>query len=408
MDILDMSDEDIANMVAPPAKAGGTDDKPNPNDGGTTPADDTTVQEVTNDDTTSTTQDDDDDGGKSPEEVAAEANKKDESDGAAVEEPDPAKADPSKKPEEKDGLKPDGKNATKVEEGNKPETTPDYKAFYEAALAPLKANGKVFEIKSPEDLRALAEQGLNYTKKMQQIAPIRKIGMMLQNHGLLDETKLSFLIDLHNRDPEAIRKLIKEAGIDPLQIDTTSEPQYKQSNHAVPDDEVNFRTVMQDLQGSDDGQNTLQVINTTWDAPSKQALWENPNIMKVVNEHRANGVYDRVATEVERLRALGQIADNVPFLQAYQYIGTEMGKQGLLNDLLKTTPTPQSNGSTQPAPKQPIATRTVAKKPDTNAAKVAAAAQTNSGGKPSIQKINPLEMSDADFEAELKKSRGYT
>lgn len=280
--------------------------------------------------------------------------------------------------------------------------TPDYKAFHDAALAPLKANGKTVEIKSPEDLRQLAQMGLNYTQKMQAIAPIRKVGMMLQDHGLLDESKLSFLIDLHNKKPEAIRQLIKDAGIDPLEIDTSADTGYTPSNHAISSNEVVFRTKITDIRSMDGGQETIDTINSTWDDASKQELWSKPEVLDIMHQHRTNGIYARVAGEVDRLKALGHIPENVSYLQAYQAVGADMGSKGLLNDLVPAA---------KPAPvveqKQPIATKVVTKKPDASSAKVAAASQTSTTAKKAETKINPLDLSDDAFEAELKKVRGY-
>ena len=126
---------------------------------------------------------------------------------------------------------------------NKPaeqSTTVDYKEAYGQIMAPLKANGKTIELRSVDELRSLAQMGANYTRKMQDIAPHRKILLMLENNGLLDESKLSFYIDLEKKNPEAIKKLVVESGIDPLEIDTSVPAKYQASNHTVTDEELGF------------------------------------------------------------------------------------------------------------------------------------------------------------------------
>ncbi len=363
-------------------------------------ADTTTVDDDEGEDTTTTTTEEED-GGTTENTQAGKTTEDGGNVAANVEEQLGADGKPVQKaPAQQE--KPNGQDKTTTT------AAPDYKAFYETALAPIKANGKTYELKSPDDLRALAQQGLNYTQKMQQIAPVRKIGMMLQDHGLLDEGKLSFLIDLHNKKPEAIRQLIKDAGIDPLEIDVTTDSQYTPSNHGVGEDEANFRTVLEDMKSSQAGQETLNLIHSTWDNGSKAALASNPSIMSIIAEQRSNGIYDRVAAEVDRRRALGQVPQNVTFLNAYQAVGQEMGQAGLLNDLIQPTPAVVAAAKTEAVvERQPIATRTVTKKPDPNAQKVAAAAATKTGGKTGVTTKNPLEMSDAEFEGELLKQRGY-
>jgi len=128
--------------------------------------------------------------------------------------------------------------AEKVEKPTTEEAKPvDYKAFHDTMMAPFKANGKTIELRTPEEAIQLMKMGANYTRKMQEIAPHRKMLTMLQKHEL-DETRLSYLIDLDKKNPEAIKQLIKEANIDPLDIDVTIPSAYQAGNHIVSDDEV--------------------------------------------------------------------------------------------------------------------------------------------------------------------------
>lgn len=288
--------------------------------------------------------------------------------------------------------------AKKVEEdsslGSKTEGQdgpPDYEALYKELLQPIKANGKMLDLKSPQEIRQLAQMGADYTRKMQALAPHRKMLLMLQNNGLLDEDKLSFLIDIEKRNPEAIKKLLKDAGIDPLEIDTGSEPTYRGGNHRVSDEEANFATALEDLQSSQGGSDTLSVINTKWDQASKEVLWSSPEILQVIHEQRASGVYDRVAAEVDRQKTLGQIATRVPFLQAYKAVGDQMASAGKLDDLVKVKP-PVTQVST------PVVVRAATPKPVVkNGDKASAAAATRSTPKTAEVKINPLALSDEDF-----------
>ena len=289
-----------------------------------------------------------------------------------------------------------------VEEGDSP-TTPDYKSMYEKVMAPLKANGKTIDLKSPEELVQLAQMGANYTRKMQAIAPHRKVLLMLENNDLLDEGKLSYLIDLDKKNPEAIKKLIKDAGIDPLEIDL-DDPQakpYLEGNHRVSDEETVFRAVLDELGSNPEGKATLQVINSQWDQASKEVLWTQPEVMSLIHQQRENGIYDRISTEVERQRTLGVIPPNVPFLQAYKVIGDQLASAGNLDDLVN--PAPQSN---QPE-RTPVA-KTVAKpKPvAANGDKVNAASSTRSNPREAKTTVNPLALADEDFMKQVEQFQG--
>lgn len=266
---------------------------------------------------------------------------------------------------------------------------PDYKSLYEKLMSPLRANGKDIELKSPEELLSLAQQGANYTKNMQNIRHHKKSLMMLEKNGLLDESKISYLIDLSNGDPAAIQKLLKEKNIDPLDVDTRGESTYEdQGNHRLTDNEVSFRDHVDEIVSTPQGTETISVLNS-WDQASKDQLWQNPQLMSVIHNHRLNGTYDVVANEVARRRAVGTIPSNIPFLDAYEKVGEEM----------------LAAQSRQQA--APVATRVATPAASVQASgKVAAAAPTRSGSRRATPIVNPLALSDEEFEKEFAKMQG--
>jgi hypothetical protein len=270
----------------------------------------------------------------------------------------------------------------------------DYKAFYDQIMTPFKANGRTVELKTPQEAVQLMQMGANYTRKMQELAPQKKLLTMLQNNGLMDEGKLAYLIDLDKKNPEAIKKLIKEAGIDPQEIDTSIEPAYREGNHRVSDEDVAFQSVLDDMKSTPDRLKTISVINENWDQASKEAIWKTPGIMTTIHEQRENGVYDRVATEVNRQKTLGAIPANVPFLQAYKIVGDQMTQAKAFDDLNLSKTTPKSKATV-------VATRVEAPKPTLkNSAKAAAASsnrQTSVTPKKALGSVETLSMSDDAF-----------
>lgn len=270
----------------------------------------------------------------------------------------------------------------------KTESPQDFEKLYKQITAPFKANGKQIEIRTPEEAIQLMQMGANYTRKMQELQPQRKLIMMLEANGLLDEGKLSYLIDLDKKNPEAIKKLIKDSGTDPLSIDVEQDHKYQAGAHIVTDDAANFQSVLDSIQSTEGGNETLQVINSEWDQASKEALWKDPNVMTTIHEHRANGVYKVVADEVNRLRTLGHIPANVSFVQAYHAVGAELTKQGAFTNMVKA-PAHQA---------QPVAVQAATVKPTVkNSDAASAAAATRSTSKKAEVFKNPLEMSDEDF-----------
>lgn len=268
-------------------------------------------------------------------------------------------------------------------------------AFYTTVMKPFTANGKDIQLKSPEEAIQLMQMGANYTRKMQEIAPHRKLITMLSNNKL-DEDKLSFLIDLDKGDPEAIKRLIKDKGIDPLDIDTNTEPAYREGSHKVSDDEQKFNTHMEELISIPEGKETLLEIDKNWDQSSKDMLWQHPEVMSVIHAQRKSGVYAKIAGEVDRLRVLGKVAPDTPFLEAYRIAGDTLLEAGALNDKPQDA-NPAKETPAAPPAKEPVATRAAPAKPDAAASKVDAAAPTRTAPGKATEFVNFLSMSDEEF-----------
>lgn len=304
----------------------------------------------------------------------------DESEEEELEDPkdDPKSSEPEKEIKERSKESQDGQQTTSSE-------AIDYQGFYEKVMAPIKANGKTLQLRSPEEAIKLIQQGANYTQKMQAIAPHRKILMMLEKNNLLNEDKLSLLIDLDRKDPEAIKKFLQDSKIDAYSIDTSEESKYVPGANKISDDAVAFQEVVDELSTSSTGRDTMMYIRDNWDATSKDIIWKQPNILRDIVQQRTNGVFDKINEEIDRAITLGEVSPNTPYIYLYKAMG----------DKLFGSATQQQQ---QPVVNTPIATRT--KQPKSvisNGAKVKAAAPTRTTTKQAQVFKNPFEMSDEEF-----------
>lgn len=269
-----------------------------------------------------------------------------------------------------------------VDESNDDDT--NYKTLYEDLMAPFKANKKEIKVSSPEELRRLAQMGVGYNAKMAEIKPLRKIGKMLENAGLLDEAKINYLIDLSKNDHGAINKLIKDSGIDPLDLDTES-TDYNPNEYNVNDAQLDLEDTLTELNKSDSGRRVVNDVANQWDEESKDVLINNPNMLVQLEAHVDDGTYDKIINILEEERAKGNIPENVTDLQAYIHIGNHLAA----SQETKETAKPKSK------PK-------VVKK-DKNAAnrnKLRKAATTTRGKatKKTFSGTDYLSMSDEEFE----------
>jgi len=262
----------------------------------------------------------------------------------------------------------------------------DYKAEYERITAPFKANGKQVQVATIEDALTLMKMGANYQEKMVAIKPHRKTSQKLADNGI-DEEQLNYLIDLKNKNPQAIQKLLKESGIDPLDIDTSEEVNYKPNNYQVDDKTIELNDVLESIQHTPQFDTTVKILGSQWDQQSKEYLSSNPQTIAVLNEQIGNGIYDTIAKEVSNQRMLGRL-NNVSDLDAYRTVGDWLNEQGVFNKI-------------QPQ-QQPVTTTIPTKPVQDNKQRKQAASITNS--KPSTPKkdltnVDWFNLSDEDFAA---------
>ena len=247
-------------------------------------------------------------------------------------------------------------------------------------FAPFKANGRDMQVSSIGDAITLMSMGANYNKKMQGLKPNLRLMKMLENNKLLDEQKLSFLIDLQNQNPAAIAKLVKDSGFDPIDHDEDN-TDYTPGTYTVNETEVDLDMVLEEIKDTPSFQNTIDIISKKWDAASRKLVQEDPNIIRVINDHVDNGMYDQIMGIVQNEKALNRLTE-MSDLQAYKHVGDTLQAQGAF------APQPDANAST-PAKKKP-------QDPKLNSRKKAAA---NTRSKPAKKQgaIDPLNLSDEDF-----------
>lgn len=402
-DYLSMSDEEIRNMTGPVVT-------------GSTNLDDEELPDPSDEDDEQKPEDgaQDNQGDEDPEDKSQDEDPEGEDDDEAAEGADQATdgkaqsaddAEGEDKDEQKQDQKPaDGKADSTKAEDKKPEegSTIDFKSEYERLLAPFKANGRDIQVNSVDEAITLMQMGANYNKKMAALKPNLKLMKLLEKSGLLNEEKISFLIDVSRKDPAAINKLVSDSGIDPMDLSADKASAYKQTAYTVDDREIELDTVLEDLQGSPSYNRTLEIVGTKWDAASKQVIAGNPAIMRVINDHVTSGIYDRIQQEIDNERMFGRLI-GLSDIEAYRQVGDALHAKGAFNSLVQgssqkqqQTP-PQQKVVVQPKPKQ--------EDDDKRKDKKRAASSTKSvvSGSNLPADFNPLSMSDEEFSKLVNK-----
>ncbi len=278
----------------------------------------------------------------------------------------------------------------------------DFEGAYKKLIGtPIKANGTEITLKDADEALRLIQKGAGFEKKMEQLKPARKSAAMLEAAGLLgDDTALSHMIDLYNGDPKALARLVKDLKIDIFALDLDAGDQYRPVSHLQTDEAVTFTETLKEVRTLEGGKEALALIDS-WDQKSKDTIWGNAAAVRQIYDYKQSGVYDMVATEVERRRTLGQIPAGTPFIQAFQMVGDEMAKAAAVQ-----SPTPATDEQVNPpvtTPAKPVARTPVhsgpaPRKNETPDARAIAAASPRVGSGAAKPIPDIYSLSDADIE----------
>ena len=254
-------------------------------------------------------------------------------------------------------------------------TEADYEAFYQTMTKPFKANGREISISNADDAIKLMQMGANYSKKMEQLKPKQALLKVLEENKLDNKEQLGYLIDLAQKKPEAIAKLIKESNIDLYEFDTDLANDY-QPNLEIKEATL-FEETLQELLTSNSGM--YDVINdmSKWDNESKDVIFAEPQMLRLISEQKANGLYDTIVNTIETEKMFGRMA-GMSFLQAYATIEQQLVNENNQSNKF-TAPRPNNNKTNNSTDK-----RRKAGLPNTNSSTVQ-------------EQFNPLTVSDEEL-----------
>lgn len=270
--------------------------------------------------------------------------------------------------------------------------------FQKKILSPFKANGRELQVQNADEAIRLMQMGANYNAKMQALKPNLNMMKQLDEAGLLKPEVIANVIDLlKEKNPAAIAKLAKDAGVDPLEVSEQAVKDYvPQAKQADPRVEA-LDAELDRIQHSASYPKLMGQLRT-WDDQTKQVIADNPYVLGYFDEHMTNGVYDIIESEINRRKALGTLGASTSFIAAYKAVGDELQSKGAFNEIGKVKETTSQTVQTPAAPAKVVSAPAPAVKPQA-AAQRRAAAMTSV--KPSAVKqpsVNPLEMSDDEFE----------
>lgn len=227
-------------------------------------------------------------------------NDKDSEEGAV----DAANAKQDTSEDVKDSDEKDGGDDAVATKDNKEEET----SSEEPERLTFKANGQDFEFTRDEILEQFSTvfgKAMNYTQKMQAIAPYRQMISALEQEGFTQE-KLNQAIDAMKGNKDAIKKLLDDNEIDPYDLQEASEESrnYVPNVYGKNETQLDIEEITRSIQGDEEFKLTTHVIDDQWDDNSRRTIAQNPQMILGLHNDIRSGLYDKVAPAAMKMKVL--------------------------------------------------------------------------------------------------------
>lgn len=256
----------------------------------------------------------------------------------------------------------------------------------------FKAHGQDFEFDEKEMMEMFPKvfgQAMDYTKKMQQIAPYRKAISAMDEAGLAADD-LNKAIDVLKGDKNAIAALVKEHGIDLGDLDI-EDVAYTPNQYGKDDAQLDIEEVVNTISADPEFRITKNVVESQWDDTSKEFMAANPQAIAGLHNDIKSGLFDKVAPRAMKLKIMNE---NLSDIQAYVQAGKAVlaEQEALDNEATEVAETVKEVTTANDRQKS-IKSKAKSRK--------AGAITNNIAGSKSV---NYLDASDEDFEDWYKKT----
>ena len=193
----------------------------------------------------------------------------------------------------------------------------------------FKANGQEFEFSNEEILEQFETvfgQAMNYTQKMQKIAPYRKMISALEQEGVTSDA-LNLAIDALKGDKGAIKKILEQNKIDGYDLTSDEEDTapYITKTYGKNETQLEIEEITSKIQGDEEFKITTNVIDEQWDGASRQQIADNPRMIEGLHNDIKTGLYDKVAPMAMKMKVLD--GNSKSDIEYYMLAGQQFAQQ---------------------------------------------------------------------------------
>ena len=171
-----------------------------------------------------------------------------------------------------------------------------------------------------DELIQLAQQGLNYTQKTQELAKHRPIVDYVSKHNITQED-LHLLADLKSGNADALKSIAKQNGVDMFSLDADVDYKPSEANRMSIPSEVDLvaESIMQDTETA----TKIQSLNQHIPDDFRSKLATDANMLRLYANDVKSGMAERILPEAVKLKAMNPNAD---FLEIYSHVGMKIAE----------------------------------------------------------------------------------
>ena len=282
----------------------------------------------------------------------------------------------------------DTKDTAEQNTENQETTQIDYKAFYETVTQDYKASGKTMPgVKEPEKFIKALQMATDYALKTAALKPALKRVKMLEE---VSDEDLAEMLDFKKRNPEVIKKALKEANIDPVELDM-DKVNYVPQVQMISDSEYDFRETVDELSKDAKFNDTRQLILSGLDAKSKELALTDTRVLKALHQEVVSGRIEQIQAKALELRTFGSVDSSITDLELYATIARQMDQNSstiMQSNQSAVSAQVVSNTQTKQVTKEP--------NPELEDKRARAGIQTKPQSKV-VKKYDPTKLSDDEF-----------
>ena len=173
-------------------------------------------------------------------------------------------------------------------------------------LLKFKANGQDFEFTDEEvkeQFGTVFGKAMDYTHKMQKIAPYRKMISAMEEEGLTQE-QFNLALDAVKGNKEALQQIMKDKEIDAFDLDASEEQDYTPTDYGKDEQQLAITEVVDKISNDTEYSITSNVVDEQWDSQSRDMLATNPEMIEGLHNDIKSGMYDKVSPLAMKMKVL--------------------------------------------------------------------------------------------------------